>query len=186
MATSYAQWKLELKELDAFIADRGAKILLVRTLDGIAEFETKLLLNPPRNGEIAPELEVYFEKLSRKLFGITRDETRFKFPANFDALIEGTEEWWKIQSSADEYEYQFITDYNADDEAVSTLLMLGVDFRDERGDPLRCTKLFGRQVTAAVMKIMGRLPDADALGLKNWESMLEKDAQMHLARKRKR
>ncbi|WP_457584572.1 hypothetical protein [Ensifer canadensis] len=186
MASSYAEWKRGMSELDSLIAVTGANILVMRKLDGIAEFEIKLLLNPPRNGEIAPELEDYFDRLSTKLFGITRDDTYFKFPSNFDSLIEGTEERWRIQSGANEYEDQFVTDHNADDEAVSTLLILGVDFRDDRGDPLRCTKLFGRQVTAAVMKIMGRLPDAETLGLKSWERKLEKDAQLHLARKGKR
>lgn len=159
---------------------------MIRRLDGIAEFENKLLLDPPRNGEIAPELDDYFDRLSTKLFGITRDDTRFKFPDSFPRLIEGTEEWWRIQSSADQHGGHFVTDDCTDDEAVSTLLAMGVDFRDERGDPLRCTKLFGRQVTAAVMKIAGLLPDADAVELKSWESKLEKEAQLHLARRGKR
>lgn len=186
MANSYEDWKRELSELDSLIAARGYKILAIRKLDGIAEFENKLLLNPPRNGEIASELHDYFDRLSVNLFGITRGDTHFKFPANFHNLTEGTAEWWQIQSSADEHEDQFLTDYRADDEAVSTLLMMGVDFRDDRGDPLRCTKLFGRQVTAAVLQIGGRLPDADVVGLKNWESKLESDAKLHLARKGKR
>lgn len=186
MASTYTEWKLGMSELDSMIAKTGTNVLVMRKCDGIVEFETKLLLNPPRNSEIPPALEDYFDRLSTNLFGITRDDTRFKFPSNFDSLIEGTEEWWRIQSIADEYEDQFVTDYSADDEAVSTLLILGVDFRDDRGDPLRCTKLFGRQVTAAVLKIAGRLPDADALGLKSWENKLKKDAQLHLARKGKR
>jgi hypothetical protein len=186
MASSYAEWKRRMSELDALIAQRGAYILVIRKLRGIAEFESKLLLNPPRNGEVVPELEEYFDRLSSNLFGITRDDTRFKYPSNFENLIEETAEWCSIQVGAKEYEDQFVTEYSADDEAVSTLLILGVDFRDDRGDPLRCTKLFGRQVTAAVLKIMGGLPDADALGLKSWERKLEKDAQLHLARKGKR
>ncbi|WP_149748223.1 hypothetical protein [Rhizobium sp. RU35A] len=186
MADNYAEWKGRMAELDSVIAKMGGKVLVIRKLDGIAEFENKLILNPPRNGEVAPELDDYFDRLSTKLFGITRDDTRFKFPDSFHSLIEGTEEWWQIQSSADQHERHFVTDDSADDEAVSTLLILGVDFRDERGDPLRCTKLFGRQVTAAVMKIAGLLPDADAVELKSLESKLEKEAQLHLARRGKK
>lgn len=103
---------------------------------------------------------------------------------NFENLIEGMPEWWRVQSSATEFEDQFSTGQMTDDEAVLALLVLGVDFRDERGDPLRCTKFLCRQVEGgAVGKVMGHLPDVEELGLKSWESKLQKEAQLHLARK---
>jgi hypothetical protein len=184
MASSYAEWKLRASEIDALITEIGASLLSIMKLEGVQELENKLLLNPPRNGVVAPWLEEHIDRLSTKLFGITEEDTHFKYPDNFENLIEGSPEWRRVQSRANEYEQQFSTDYMADDEAVLILLVLGVDFRNERGDPLRCTKFLCRQVEAAVGKVMGHLPDVEELGLKSWESRLQKEAHLHLSRKR--
>ncbi|WP_105435851.1 hypothetical protein [Neorhizobium tomejilense] len=183
MANSYAEWKREVSELDALISKIGASVLQVRKLEGIAELEDKLILSPPRNGEVTPDLEDVVDQLSIKHFGITNADTRFKYPDGFEDMVKGMAEWWSVQSRADDHEEQFSTSLMTDDEAVLALLVLGADFRDGRGNPLRCTKLLCRQVEAAALKIMGHLPDVNALGLKTWESKLEKDAQLHLARK---
>jgi hypothetical protein len=186
MANSYAEWKREMSNVDAIFAEMNAKIVVVRNLDGIIEFERKLLLNPLRNGEITPILIDYFNKLSTNLFGVTRDQTFFKYPPSFENLLPGTAEWWSFRSAAEEYESMFITDNGTDDEAAYDLLMMGVDFRDDQGNPLRCTKLFGRQANAAALKIMGSLPDSDALRLSTWANKLEDEAKLHLAGKGKR
>jgi hypothetical protein len=185
MANSYADWKRQMSELDALISRIGASIILIRKLEGIAELESKLLLNPPRNGELVHELDEIIDGLSSNLFGVTKEDTQFKYPNNFGDLSEGGAEWWSIQSRANEYEEQFTTDYMADDEAVLTFLAMGVDFRNDRGDPLRCTKLLCRQVEGAVTKVLGRLPDVQELELKALESKLENDVRLHLARKGK-
>lgn len=183
MASSYAEWKLRTSEIDAVIARIGASLLRIRELEGILELEGKFLLNPPRNGKASPQLAEYIDQLSTKLFGITEEDTYFKYPDNFENLIEGMPEWWRVQSRANEFEDRFSTGQMTDDEAVLALLVMGVDFRDERGDPLRCTKFLCRQVEGAVFKVIGHLPDAEELGLKTWESKLRKEAQLHQARK---
>ncbi|MGO7836511.1 hypothetical protein [Rhizobium johnstonii] len=183
MSSTYAEWKLRTSEIDAVIAQIGASLLRIRDLEGVAELEDKLLLNPPRNGKASPQLTEHIDHLSIKLFGITEEETHFKYPDNFESLIEGMPEWWNVQSRANEFEDRFSTGEMTDDEAVLALLVLGVDFRDERGDPLRCTKFLCRQVEGALFKVMGHLPDVEELGLKTWESKLQKEAQLHLCRK---
>ncbi|MBY4615711.1 hypothetical protein [Rhizobium redzepovicii] len=186
MASSYAEWKLRTSEIDAAIAQIGASLLRIRELEGVAELEGKLLLNPPRNGKASPQLAEHIDRLSTKLFGITEEDTHFKYPDNFESLIEGMPEWWRAQSRANEFEDRFSTGQMTDDEAVLALLVLGVDFRDERGDPLRCTKFLSRQVEGAVFNVMGHLPDFEELGLKTWESRLQKEANLHLSRKGRR
>lgn len=183
MASSYAEWKLRASEIDAAITQIGASLLSIRNLEGVRELESKFLLNPPRNGEVTPQLAEYIDRLSTKFFGITEEDTHFKYPDNFENLIEGMPEWWRVQSRANEFEGRFSTGQMTDDEAVLALLVLGVDFRDERGDPLRCTKFLCRQVEGAVRRVMGHLPDAEELGLKTWENRLQKEAHLHQARK---
>ncbi|MBY5406506.1 hypothetical protein [Rhizobium leguminosarum] len=184
MASSYAEWKREVSELDALISKIGASVLQVRKLEGIAELEDKLVLSPPRNGEVTPDLEDIVDQLSIKHFGITNEDTQFKYPDGFEDMVEGMAEWWSVQSRADDHEERFSTSLMTDDEAVLALLVWGVDFRDDRGDPLRCTKLLCRQVEAAALKIMGHVPEADEVGLKNLAIRLERDARLHFARKR--
>ncbi len=93
MASTYAEWKLRTSEIDAVISQIGASLLRIRDLEGVAELEGKLLLNPPRNGKASPQLAEHIDRLSTKLFGITEEDTHFKYPENFESLIEGMPEW---------------------------------------------------------------------------------------------
>lgn len=184
MARTYAEWKREVSELDALISKIGASVLQVRKLEGIADLEGKLILSPPRNGEVTPDLEDMVDQLSIKHFGITNKDTQYEYPDGFENMVEGTAAWSSVQSHADDHEEMFSTRLMTDDETVLALLVWGIDFRDDRGDPLRCTKLLCRQVEAAALKIMGHLPSSDEVALKSLERRLEKDAQLHFERKR--
>lgn len=84
----------------------------------------------------------------------------------------------------DRHEQRFETNDCSDDEAVEILLRLGLDFRDERGFPLRCVRLFRRQAEAAAKGIVGNMPECEAVSLKQWETTLEADARSFLKRRR--
>lgn len=90
----------------------------------------------------------------------------------------------EIEDRHYDHEDQYDTAEATDDEAVERLLALGLDFRDGKGQPLRCTKLFCRQAEAAAKGIMGRMPDCAAAGLESWAKALERDAIKHMSRKR--
>jgi hypothetical protein len=63
--------------------------------------------------------------------------------------------------------------------------LMGLDFSDERGQPLRCTKHLARAAEAAAMGIAGRLPDGKAAELEKFEDGLTRDREAFLAKKRR-
>jgi hypothetical protein len=90
----------------------------------------------------------------------------------------------EIEDRYCDHEDQFETAEATDEEAVAALLVLGFDFRDGRGQPLRCTMLYCRQAEAAAKGIKGKMPDRAATGLESWEKKLERDAREHMNKKR--
>jgi hypothetical protein len=158
----------------------------IRVLDlpGFRRMEDKLLLNPPRQGLLSPEVEDFADNLSKETFGIVRNDTLFELPRAYDELPEWSDERQEIEDKWDAHEEQFQTAEATDDEAIPILLRLGFDFRDQRGQPIRCVKLFARQAEAAAKGIMGKLPDREAAGLESWASALERDARQHMLKKR--
>lgn len=161
---------------------------MIRMLDlpGFQRMEDRLLLNPSRNGELGPDVEDFADNLSNETFGITRNDTLFELPSEYDDLPEWADERREIEDRWDIHEDQFETAEASDDEAIPILLRLGFDFRCERGQPMRCVKLFARQAEAAAKGIMGRLPDREVAGLEFWANALERDAKQHMLKKRAR
>lgn len=131
---------------------------LIRVIDlpGFRHFEDLLLLH--NRGETPPEIDDEEDKLSLQTFGITRRDA-----FNLDG--------------------QFQTDHLYDDEAVTLLQRLGLDFSDQNGQPLRCTMQFARQAEAASKGIAGRMPDRSSVGLDRWQSDLEAGAREHMAKR---
>jgi hypothetical protein len=153
-------------------------------LPGVADLESKLLLNPPVRGVHRPVVDDMADNLSRATFGIARDDTLFDPPEGYKDLIEGSRECWEIHQAHREHELRFKTADAMDDEAVDILLGLGLDFRGDNNQPLRCTKLLCRQAEAAARGLMGRLPDQTAIDLTAWESKIERDAQQFMSRRK--
>lgn len=158
----------------------------IRMLDlpGFQRMEDKLLLNPQRQGLLSPEVEDFADNLSKETFAIVRNDTLFELPREYDELPEWSDEFQEIEAKWEVHEEQFETAEASDDEAIPILLRLGFDFRDQRGQPLLCVKLFARQAEAAAKGILGKLPDREAAGLESWASALEREARQHMLKKR--
>ncbi len=126
----------------------------------------------------------FADVISIEIFGITESDTLFKIPSGYDDLPGWSQELAEINDSWDLHEEQFETANATDDEAVAILLRLGLDFRDERGQPLRCTKLFSRQAEAAAKGIMGKMPDREGADLESWTTKMMQAAREHMSKKR--
>jgi hypothetical protein len=162
------------------------KISCLRILDllDFKELEDKLLIYRPIRGEMSPELEKLINELSEKTFGVTKNDTLFVFPSNYNDLPDWSPEKWGIDDRYSDHEDQFETAEATDDEAVVILLRNGLDFRDRRGNPLLSTKLFCRQAEAAAKGIMGKVPDRGVADLESWTKHLERDVKQHMSKKR--
>lgn len=136
--------------------------LVIRDLPGIAGVEDKLLLYRGQYEGIEEDL---VEKVALKLFDISRIEVADAYEVHEDLFTA-----WDM----------------TDDETVGAMLALGVDFRDERGQPLRCTLPLSGAVEIAVKGIAGRLPDPNTAALDRLTSNLEREREAFMARKRKR
>ncbi|RWP25150.1 hypothetical protein [Mesorhizobium sp.] len=160
--------------------------VLIRIFDlpGFETIERKLLLYTSARSELSPSLEFEVNDLSERTFGIIRNDTLFLLPIHYNSLHAASSERWKIEDEFNEHEDQYETSDATDDEAVTILASLGLDFNDSRGQPLRCTRYFCRQAEAAAKGLMGRMPDQAAANLEVWGSALEQAARVHMNKKR--
>jgi hypothetical protein len=137
--------------------------LIIRDLPGIATLEDKLLLY---RGQYEGAEDDFAGKVAYELFGVTASDVANAYAAEENDLFTRWE--W------------------TDDETVGGMLALGVDFRDERGQPLRCTLPLAGAVEIAVKGIAGRVPDPNKAALDRLASNLERDRDAFMARKRAR
>lgn len=163
------------------------EMLRLIEIPAIRTLEDKLLLGTTLHGPLPHTLDEPIRETSLAVFGIVENDTYFMLPANFNSLPENSPERGKVEESYWDFEERFELDEDfTDDEMVETLLRLGVDMRDERGLPLRCTKLLYRQAEAAAKGIAGRLPDQIELRFNKWEKGLMNAANSHLAAKKQK
>lgn len=153
-------------------------------LPGFQRIEDKLCIYTPTRGALSPEMDAMIDDLSTATFGITANDTLFELPENYSRLPEWSDERIQIEDRYYDHEDQYETAEATDDEAVAILLLRGFDFRDARGQPLRCTLHFSRQAEAAAKGIKGRMPDRAAAGLESWTKKLEQEAKLHLQKNR--
>jgi hypothetical protein len=162
---------------------KKAAPIRVRDLPGVSELEDRLLLygtDPGRREDISVWV-------SRDLFGIGKFETRFQYHRSVDEITDPFE-YQAVEQLRVAHESNFETgDHLTDDEIMSVMVELGLDFSDDRGQPLRCTKELCRPAEAALKGIMGaRMQDLAEVKLENWGDNLEREAQAFLAKKRRR
>ena len=160
----------------------------IRLIDipAIKTLEDKLLLGASLHGPLPHTLDAPIRDASLAVFSIAEVETYFQLPEGFHSLAEGSPAREKVEEAYWNYEDRFELDEDfTDDEIVETLLKFGVDMRDGRGLPLRSTKLLFRQAEAAAKGIAGRMPDPADLKLNEWEKKIVKDANSHLAAKKR-
>src|SRR5262249_15625853 len=118
------------------------KMIRVRDLPGVGELELFILGHAPPRGYGIRYFEDQADEVSKKLFGLTRNDTMFRFPDDFESLPEFSEEAIRIWNKYCDFEETSDDERDdlTDDEMVEMLKELGLDFTDERGQPLRCTK----------------------------------------------
>ena len=182
MKKRYEEWWKLTGERPPVKMDSTRGVIRMLGLPGFQRMEDTLLLEPPQRGVMSPRVESLAEILSKETFGIIENDTRFELPEDYDDLPANKraavdDEWTK-------HEDQFLSTEATDDEATDLLLELGIDFRDARGQPMRCVKLFARQAEAAAMGIAGKLPDIQAARLETWAEKMTREAEKHIRKKR--
>lgn len=135
----------------------------------VQKLEDTLLLYPGDEERIEDALDT----TSRELFGITdEDLDDFYLPEDYDTLP--LLEQLRIGAALDEYEDSFETgDDLTDDENMEILKRFGLDFSDDRGQPLRCTNFLARVAELAAKGIKGKMPDPAG----SWADALERDRE---------
>ncbi|MBA8909921.1 hypothetical protein [Aminobacter ciceronei] len=184
MKNRHADWLNLTANVQSSTATSQQPPIRLRDLPGFQEIEDKILLYSSIRGELNPELEFLINELSVKTFGIAASETFWQDPPGYEDWPLWSDERQEADSRFFEHEESFDTGRACDDEAVTILLKLGVDFRDAKGSPLLCTKFFCRQAEAAAKGVLGQMPDRLDVGLQSWANALERDARQHMTKKR--
>ena len=171
---------------------RMMEIPSVRTL------ETKLLLHSNRRRELGPEAEGWCDELCRELFGTDTDGVRFRWPEEYWDLPKfpvGCPERDQIELRAYQYDVAFTTKGEDTGTQASLLKELGLDFYDDKGDPLLCLPRFAEAAEAAARgyrdfgaRLPSRdlIPDPDQLNAAAMEHKLKRDAAAFQAARRRR
>ncbi|MER9683494.1 hypothetical protein NKJ23_30060 [Mesorhizobium sp. M0184] len=184
MKKRHEEWYKLTGETKPVAANTLAPPIRMLDLPGFQEMEDKLWLYTPTRGVFTPELDSRINDLSMRTFGIVENDTLFNLPDGYSQLPAWSDERIEIEDLFYDHEDQYDTADATDDEAVDSLLVLGLDFRDGKGQPLRCTKLFCRQAEAAAKGILGKMPDRTVAGLESWTKKLEREAREHMNKKR--
>lgn len=137
-------------------------VLIVRSLPGIADLEVDLLMRRNEYDGIEEDLAW---SVARKLFGLVWDDVYRVWDQHGDSLITRFE--------------------LADDETMNSMLQLGVDFSDDRGNPLRCTNLLAAFAEIAARGLAGHLPDPEAAALDQAAASLARERDAFIASKRR-
>jgi len=155
--------------------------LIMRLLPEIVILEQRLLLSRDSRGRFPPGLG---DSVSAHLFGVQINNVAFEEPVlGHYALDDERELHWAWRDFEDQFE---IKDHLAPEEVVTILIeRYNIDFRDDRGAPLLCTKLLGRQAEAGAKGLCGgRLPDRGEVAVAKFASSLQADAEAFLRKKR--
>jgi hypothetical protein len=145
-----------------------ADAVRMRDFPAVQQLEQNFLVYGPASDRTQHEVL----KVCRDLFGVDEHEIYGKAGAA-DCTTE--EEWYARMQHLDNAVYAFM-----DVEAMEMLLGLGVDFRDERGNPLRCTNALALVAEAAAKGVAGRLPDRGEADAMSFEEKLKRDRDAFL------
>jgi hypothetical protein len=160
----------------------GQRRALIRVIEwpAVRALEDAILLHRQTPGMLEP----YVTLASQKLFGITEEDTFFDLPDAYWAYEEDSPEKEHLDDLEMEHEEQFETDELTDDETCALLAGLGLDFTDDRGNPLRCTQRLSRCAEAAAKAICGNMPDREVVALEKWGDSFARDAKAFIAKKK--
>jgi hypothetical protein len=123
------------------------------------------------------------DALTMSLFGITRNETLYELPPEYADGSMPFEERLEVEAERAEYEAQFVSEkMGFDDSKVEYLFKFGWDLKDDRGQPLEITRHVCRTIEAVALGVVGTLPDADVVEIKQWEDSLAQEVRDFLKR----
>ncbi|QCL72260.1 MULTISPECIES: hypothetical protein [Agrobacterium] len=148
--------------------------------------EDKFRTYASKHGELPTEVTEFIDKVSRDTFGITADDTTFRFPDEYYSLREEDEKHWQITKQSVEHDAWYRTSSLDIDQTVQFLLSLKLDFRHPDGRPMSVTKLFSRQGEAAMRGKMGKIPDHTVVSVESWSNKLGADVEKWRSMKRKK
>lgn len=160
---------------------RNEMVKVIR-LTGFQQIEDKILL---AFGRQSHEVDDLVDLVSKETFGITYTDTLFERPRNYRETFLPSDEDYEIDDRWHAHEEQFETEGMPDDYVVEHLKELGIDFTDDKGQPLRCTTRFCRQAEAAAKGIMGKMPDPATGSLERLKDNLEEEARRFMHNKRR-
>jgi hypothetical protein len=131
---------------------------VLRELAGIAGIEARLArIAAHPNPAWAPErdgLQTAIDDVSRALFGITEEETRFEVETETAPISPGPGTLDAVR-----YEQAFAFLYDADCDAADLIFeAMGWDVTDGQGDWLECLHAFSRQIICAARGLRGHAP----------------------------
>jgi hypothetical protein len=182
----FAQWA-RLGSKTGKVPDFARPSIAIKILDlpGFRNLEDKYLIYSGPKGQPPHGVEEIAERLSLETFGIRVTDTDLPYPADYDSWPWDSDRHREFEEARERHDEQFETLDASDEEAVEILLGLGIDFRDELGNPMKSVSLFCLQAEAAVKGIAGRLPDRNTVNEKRMTMKLEDEAKAFLAKKKK-
>ena len=143
---------------------------LIRNYPDVRELE--LMLSHYKPDDTTPvEVDSAIDAVSKALFGITYRDTIFPLDEGADPRRWSEEPFY--------HEANFGLSELDGQTVVELLLLKNLDFRDDRGHPMRCVMWLRRQAEAAASGFMGTMPDPVAAAA----SKLEAEAAAFRARK---
>lgn len=147
--------------------------ITIRDLPGLMELEGKAILYG------AEGLEAEAGKFTQRHFGIDGADL---VSAEIGAESLDIED---VAAEFASYPHQLLTSYLMDDEITAVMLLYGLDFRDGRGQPLKCIHLIAGPAEAALKGIAGHLPDMLAVQADRFGDEMKAHADTFLANKRR-
>lgn len=133
----------------------------------------------------ARSLEDRCNALTKELFGITRDDTLFVAPPEYQDGTMPFEDRWDVDAQRADHEAQFVTEaMGFDEDKVEFLLHFGWDLRDDRGQPLEITRYICRVIEAVARGVAGSAPSSEVIETQSWGQALEQAAAEFKKKKR--
>ncbi|KJS13702.1 MAG: hypothetical protein VR78_11060 [Hoeflea sp. BRH_c9] len=155
----------------------GKNTTILRNIAEINRLEDLCILNMHSRDEATIyKLEDSADLVCKIVFGVSPKELRFDYPDGYFDLSEFSDERIAIDKLWDDYDGQFDTRLLTDDETVGFFVRYNIDFRNERGQPLLCTRYISLAAEAAAKGIAGTLPDLEKVSEQAWEHKLAADA----------
>lgn len=161
-----------------------SKAIVIRELPGFTKIEDDLLFDRLLHPETADKTKFEISKLSKKTFGIDEIDTILCIPESYWLQDEDSPERISFDMQWERWEEKFETSEFGDERDVELLLKLNIDFRDERGYPMRLTKYFNRQAEAATKGLKRKLPNIEEIDADKWENQMKRAAENFTAKKK--